>query len=169
MADQLYSPCFKNHFITSSKLIFCLIFVCQYSLIVIFSMDSEPKCKLLNNFVIPNNFHYLFRMKYCKKQRNIYSFFNFLREWKQQLHTSLSFYQSYPAHACLSPIPSLPMMFRLEFGQVMSIGFFAKARLSILYQIHISISHTFLPCSSSLSTKVLCFGKLCLSKHFSSL
>lgn len=64
MADQIYFPCFKDPFITSSKFIFFLIFICLYILIVIFSMDSEPKCKLLNNFVIPNNFHYLFRMKF---------------------------------------------------------------------------------------------------------
>ena len=36
---------------------------------VIFSMDSELKCKFLNNFVIPNNFHYLFRSKYKKAEK----------------------------------------------------------------------------------------------------
>lgn len=78
MADQPYFPCFKDHFVTSSKFIFCLIFVRLDIPIVIISMDSEPKCKLLDNFVIPNNFHDLFRMKYLKKQRSTYFFLNFL-------------------------------------------------------------------------------------------
>ena len=69
MADQFCFSCFKDHFSTSSKYMFCLILMYLGIPRVIFSMESEPKCKFFNNFVIPNNFRYLFRRNYKKAEK----------------------------------------------------------------------------------------------------